>query len=237
MTTSKKHISMMTIVALFVASLASAPAAIAQTEAKRANTGAVESFTSAELATARAAVQYDDSGNPIELSTDELATLPQRIREILTAESSHVRSIRSDPSDARSPNTTRSDSWNWQGWHHGCVDIAYSRKSYNILGWVLMKATTKLLEVCSDGNGRIANQPVVQRSQSASWGWTECGWDGTYITPRSNRRRYEAGGTARFSTHVPAVANLCDTIDVTVESKIKATAWDSGDWIGWWSWG
>ena len=228
---------MMTIVALFVASLASAPAAIAQTEAKRANTGAVESFTSAELATARAAVQYDDSGNPIELSTDELATLPQRIREILTAESSHVRSIRSDPSDARSPNTTRSDSWNWQGWHHGCVDIAYSRKSYNILGWVLMKATTKLLEVCSDGNGRIANQPVVQRSQSASWGWTECGWDGTYITPRSNRRRYEAGGTARFSTHVPAVANLCDTIDVTVESKIKATAWDSGDWIGWWSWG
>ena len=226
--------------------LVPAPAVLAQSGTAQSGTDSPEDtteqpYTSSEIAAAKAAVRYDAAGNPIELSDDEFNALPRRIREIITtvtSESVTLTLTASTSNLARSARLTRSArwSWNWEGWRRGCQDITRTRVGKNILGVQLVEAKTRLLEVCSNGSGQIDPEPVVVRSQSASWGWTECGWRAAYQVSRNGGRRYEVGGLARFSLTIPGIANLCDAVDKTLSNHILATVWTSGDWVGHWIW-
>jgi hypothetical protein len=109
------------------------------------------------------------------------------------------------------------------GWHEqsaskvpaGCYDVSLATTRLNVLGDVVMQATTALRNWCTNGR-QITSSPTVQRSSSARWGWVPCGWDADYAGWLHTATRFGAGGDARFGAGSCAGASRQSHHDIQV---------------------
>jgi hypothetical protein len=80
----------------------------------------------------------------------------------------------------------------------GCSDVWLSTTRVNAFGDVLMSARTTIRNWCADGR-RVTSRPTVQRSVTAHWGWSVCGWNAAYAGWLRDGLRYGAGGNPTFA--------------------------------------
>ncbi len=79
-----------------------------------------------------------------------------------------------------------------------CADVTLTTVRRNVFGAVLMTAKTTVRNWCFNGT-TVTSEPTVQRSTSATMGWSTCGWDDDYAGWLQARSRFGAGGDARFA--------------------------------------